>query len=886
MLLSMSYVKAQDIAVNISGPRAAVSSSAITYRIYVTNNSRIAASNVRISAPAVPNLTISSITCGNGAGNGGSSTCPTTVSIGNLQSSGLVIPNLPSGSVVVLTVNGTAGTAVSNLNYTATAVFPGDSNSVNNTATLTTNIYSANACGASTTYSLNLAQTQTNNTIANNGGTINLYYTRTAGAAIPGLADPLIIPVTYSDLIRDAGTGVDHQWFSLVNETTGSGIGLNLGMASYNNNTPAQIADPGSVYNGLPATNIESSPIPNSPAGNNLVVDGTFTESLRNGRIDQLGTFTLNFGNIPVPSGVRVTSETLVLQGRGSVNGIPSGAEIVSGLFAKPIIQNGIENSTTVSTTPDTEMEFGQTYTWRYTAFATTGFPRQANRRGVVFKSSTITFSASTATPVINTTASTCSAAGTATVGNYAAGNTYTFTPSGPTVGPGGVISGLVYGTSYTVVATAGGCQSNASEAFSIIFNDSDGDGVADECDLDDDNDGILDTAECSNTINDMANAFNTGALQDIVPSDFGLALNVKNQNVTADLSSKFGYPADSGAVIVSISNASVHPTANAWWTKLGQQPSVWKVSGTMSAFVLMAQDVQYYGLDSKTIHIYDTGTVIPIAFPGMVNQTAVSGQWSITDTPSQKTLTNLDNNISTIENANWRFANMNFGTKTFGFSTTTPNADPVYAVLMYLECDSDGDGIPDRLDLDSDGDGCSDAVEGSADIVNTQLVTAGGTVSGGSTAVNQNLCATGACVNTSGIPQISPLPQGYSNTAGQSGGDSKNALVNGCVCYEDPALVTGATYPVKHGITLLGRAGATDGNWPMLRNSAYTALESKTKGFVITRNSSPETTISIPVVGMMVFDTDENAGAGCLKIYTGSAASEGWKCFSTQGCP
>jgi hypothetical protein len=74
-----------------------------------------------------------------------------------------------------------------------------------------------------------------------------------------------------------------------------------------------------------------------------------------------------------------------------------------------------------------------------------------------------------------------------------------------------------------------------------------------------------------------------------------------------------------------------------------------------------------------------------------------------------------------------------------------------------------------------------------------------------------------------------------------------------------------------------------------MVRNSAYTALESKTKGFVITRNASPETTIANPVVGMMVFDTDApgvNGATGCLKIYTGSGASEGWKCFNTQGCP
>ena len=117
--------------------------------------------------------------------------------------------------------------------------------------------------------------------------------------------------------------------------------------------------------------------------------------------------------------------------------------------------------------------------------------------------------------------------------------------------------------------------------------------------------------------------------------------------------------------------------------------------------------------------------------------------------------------------------------------------------------------------------------------------------------------------------------------------------ILPSCACYEDPALVAGQTYPVKHGITLLGRSGKvstgttnTESDWPMVRNSAYTALESKTKGFVITRNGSPETTITIPVVGMMVFDTDENAGAGCMKIYTGSGTGEGWKCFTTQTCP
>jgi hypothetical protein len=43
-------------------------------------------------------------------------------------------------------------------------------------------------------------------------------------------------------------------------------------------------------------------------------------------------------------------------------------------------------------------------------------------------------------------------------------------------------------------------------------------------------------------------------------------------------------------------------------------------------------------------------------------------------------------------------------------------------------------------------------------------------------------------------------------------------------------------------GITLLKRAGGdTAGNWPMARKSGHIALESNSKGFVITRLSTVE---------------------------------------------
>ena len=89
---------------------------------------------------------------------------------------------------------------------------------------------------------------------------------------------------------------------------------------------------------------------------------------------------------------------------------------------------------------------------------------------------------------------------------------------------------------------------------------------------------------------------------------------------------------------------------------------------------------------------------------------------------------------------------------------------------------------------------------------------------------------------------------------------------------------VSGAGLPTKHGITALGRAGADNGNWPMVRESAYTVLESKTKPFVVNRMPSPETSIQNAVEGMMVYDTDDH----CLKIYDGNS----WKCYKFPTCP
>ena len=96
--------------------------------------------------------------------------------------------------------------------------------------------------------------------------------------------------------------------------------------------------------------------------------------------------------------------------------------------------------------------------------------------------------------------------------------------------------------------------------------------------------------------------------------------------------------------------------------------------------------------------------------------------------------------------------------------------------------------------------------------------------------------------------------------------------------CSKLPVTNAGTQLPSNHGITALGRAGADNSNWPMVRQSAWTVLEAKTKGFVVNRVANPATDIANPVEGMMVFDTTSQ----CLKIYNGTV----WSCYSTPACP
>lgn len=106
-------------------------------------------------------------------------------------------------------------------------------------------------------------------------------------------------------------------------------------------------------------------------------------------------------------------------------------------------------------------------------------------------------------------------------------------------------------------------------------------------------------------------------------------------------------------------------------------------------------------------------------------------------------------------------------------------------------------------------------------------------------------------------------------------------------LCYKNANTSTVGNLPTTLGVTSLGRAGKESGNWPMVRNGGWIALESKTKGFVLNRvaanynlplDNGQIPIVTNPVKGMLVYDTTNN----CLKFYDGVS----WKCISEQTCP
>ncbi len=332
--------------------------------------------------------------------------------------------------------------------------------------------------------------------------------------------------------------------------------------------------------------------------------------------------------------------------------------------------------------------------------------------------------------------------------------STATSVSSGTYYGAFHDITNDCFGPTTSIVVTEADCC-DATINTSLI--DSDDDGYADTCDLDDDNDGIKDIdEECGGYIAQNTDGVWKGFTESVVDVTLGgnsfetltnertytdgqvsYSINlrggdkwVRTQGGTVEITATFspGIPIDEIAFHVFDMDHSNSPNAYFNFTINGGTPA------------------------GNLIEVVDYGYASPSTYDATTSRLEASG------IPDQSTLLKGVGNTIITE------------LKIESFSVGTGDW-MAYSIFARSDCDTDGDGIKNTLDLDSDGDGCPDATEGGlTSIMASNLVTSA--LPGGNTGTDYNGTATtgvqqnlGTTVNTDGIPTIA----GTGQTAGDS---------------------------------------------------------------------------------------------------------------------
>ena len=254
--------------------------------------------------------------------------------------------------------------------------------------------------------------------------------------------------------------------------------------------------------------------------------------------------------------------------------------------------------------------------------------------------------------------------------------------------GANGFANGLET-TSESGIYTGSYTYGYALDATINACTDTDGDGVPDILDLDDDNDGVLDTVECPASAPYTLYTYNYPAttIASNVPVNI---TGMSSQDVLLD--QRTNGVAPNAFTYNSITNwklvaSNIKPSAaNTITVKIAPTAST-TATYVFADAMLITNGVNTYVIDNNA-----TNT-------GGFNLT---GTWTQQTGGYANTNSYLTSPSYAGNTATWTFSNI-----------------PVPAI-----CDTDGDGIPNRLDTDSDGDGCPDAVESGATAISTSGVT------------------------------------------------------------------------------------------------------------------------------------------------------------------
>ncbi|MEX0273000.1 MAG: hypothetical protein AB3N16_01330, partial [Flavobacteriaceae bacterium] len=249
-------------------------------------------------------------------------------------------------------------------------------------------------------------------------------------------------------------------------------------------------------------------------------------------------------------------------------------------------------------------------------------------------------------------------------------------------------------------------------------YVDSDGDGVADKADLDDDNDGILDTDEglvC--TYNAVENGgFDTaptnveGWYSGSAPYDLttnAVSWQTSRQiNLTGGLFEDTGDSNDAagGGVNIAINSGAYFYDFGV--LALGNHSFSFDVQGNSGNMITNPLLVEVWDATTDT-QVAELFNQTLNGFADAGNPQTVSGSFNITDSTHEYRLV---------------FHSLGNGSSNYDYHIDRVAVNP----SVCLTVDTDGDTVPDHLDLNSDDDSCPDAIEGGGSFTSSDLADAG----------------------------------------------------------------------------------------------------------------------------------------------------------------
>ncbi|GAB6950460.1 hypothetical protein JCM15640A_20450 [Hoylesella timonensis 4401737 = DSM 22865 = JCM 15640] len=218
------------------------------------------------------------------------------------------------------------------------------------------------------------------------------------------------------------------------------------------------------------------------------------------------------------------------------------------------------------------------------------------------------------------------------------------------------------------------------------------------------------------------------GKVLTLLPSVLG-ATSATSDPFTADISDKFGYEKNSGAVTVTISNYAIVNDRFMTMNSNDKTITTWEIGGTMHPYVLMQST------PASTFHKNNQFAINILTNSDAYSQTALytpqnDRRYTVIENDGTRKVIFNNDDADLTNYVGLSYLNTDPGKKYFAFTQSPDQSGQVNTlVTIMLPCDDDMDGIPNYFDLDSDGDGCPDAIEGDGDI--TEDMVEGGIIKG-----------------------------------------------------------------------------------------------------------------------------------------------------------